>query len=87
MTERLGKKTVLREDFLSNISHEFKTPLSVINNYVTILQSGMLSEQESLEYMEKYALRRFSFPIWWGTFFRSAGWKTGRSLSAGQTLI
>ena len=56
MTERLGKKTVLREDFLSNISHEFKTPLSVINNYVTILQSGMLSEQESQEYMEKIRL-------------------------------
>lgn len=56
MTERLGKKAVLGEDFLSNISHEFKTPLSVINNYVTILQSGTLSPEESREYMERIRL-------------------------------
>ena len=56
MAEMLGKKTVLREDFLSNISHEFKTPLSIINNYITILQSGTLSRQEAELYMERIRL-------------------------------
>ena len=53
MADYRERKTILREDFLSNISHEFKTPLSVINNYVTILQSGILSVEESDEYLER----------------------------------
>ncbi len=56
MAQQLGEKKILREDFLSNVSHEFKTPLSVINNYVTILQSGTLSEAESREYLERVRL-------------------------------
>ncbi len=56
MAERLSGKTILREDFLSNVSHEFKTPLSVINSTITLLQSGTLSEEESREYMERVRL-------------------------------
>lgn len=53
MADRLEGKTILREDFLSNISHEFRTPLSVINNYITILQSDGLSAADREMYMER----------------------------------
>lgn len=53
MAENLSKKTVLGEDFLSNVSHEFKTPLSVITNYITVLDSDSLSAEDRHAYMEK----------------------------------
>lgn len=56
MADRLEGKTILREDFLSNISHEFRTPLSVINNYITILQSDTLSNADREMYMERIRL-------------------------------
>lgn len=35
------------------MSHELKTPLAVIQNYASILQSDVLSEQERREYSER----------------------------------
>lgn len=37
MSEELEKNAVLKNDFISNVSHEIKTPLSIIKNYVTAL--------------------------------------------------
>ncbi len=53
MADKLSGKTILREDFLSNISHEFRTPLSVINNYITILQTDTLTPEQRQTYMER----------------------------------
>lgn len=39
MSEELEKNAVLKNDFVSNISHELKTPLAVIKTYVTALES------------------------------------------------
>lgn len=41
----LSKTEVLRTDFVSNVSHELKTPITVIQNYVTALQDKTLSEE------------------------------------------
>lgn len=50
MTAELSGIETLRNDFIANVSHELKTPLAVINNYGTLLQSPDLSEEERLEY-------------------------------------
>ena len=40
----------LRTDFISNVSHEIKTPLAAIQNYGTLLQGKALSEEQKVEY-------------------------------------
>lgn len=53
MAKELSGVETLRSDFISNVSHEIKTPLTVIQNYSTILQSNTLSEAERKEYAHK----------------------------------
>lgn len=48
-TELSGVET-LRTDFIANVSHEMKTPLAVMQNYGTLLQSPNLSEEKRVEY-------------------------------------
>ncbi len=50
MAEELGSVETLRTDFIANVSHEMKTPLAVIQNYGTLLQSHELSDSERIEY-------------------------------------
>ena len=50
MAEELSGVETLRTDFISNVSHELKTPLAVIQNYGTILQNPALSQKEQQEY-------------------------------------
>ena len=50
MTAELGSIETLRADFVANVSHELKTPMAVISNYATMLQSPSLTEAERMEY-------------------------------------
>lgn len=50
MAAELSGVETLRTDFVSNVSHELKTPLAVIQNYGTMLQSPGISEAERKEY-------------------------------------
>lgn len=50
MTEELASVETLRSDFISNVSHELKTPLSVIQNYGKLLQTNNLNDEERKEY-------------------------------------
>ena len=49
MAAELGSVETLRTDFVASVSHEMKTPLSVISNYTTILQDPSLPEAERAE--------------------------------------
>ncbi len=46
MAEELSNTEMLRTDFISNVSHELKTPLSTISAYCEILQDPSISEEE-----------------------------------------
>lgn len=50
MAEELSGIETLREDFISNVSHEFKTPLASIQGFAKLLQSDNLSKEEQNEY-------------------------------------
>ena len=50
MAEELSGVETLRTDFIANVSHEMKTPLAVMQNYGTLLQSPDLSEEKRMEY-------------------------------------
>lgn len=50
MAKELSGVETLRLDFISNVSHELKTPLSVIQNYATMLQEPNMQEETRLEY-------------------------------------
>ena len=50
MAEELSGVETLRTDFIANVSHEMKTPLAVMQNYGTLLQSPNLSEEKRMEY-------------------------------------
>ncbi|MEA5047150.1 MAG: HAMP domain-containing sensor histidine kinase [Eubacteriales bacterium] len=53
MVRELANTETLRNDFVSNVSHEFKTPLSAIEGYTTLLQDEGLSKQEQAQYIER----------------------------------
>ena len=50
MVRDLKGNAYLRQDFMSNVSHELKTPLSIINGYARLMEEGGLSDEESREY-------------------------------------
>ncbi len=53
MIQEIGSVEMIRNDFIANVSHEFKTPLSSVTGYVTLLQDPELSAQERSEYIGK----------------------------------
>ena len=53
MIRELAGMEMFRNDFISNVSHEFKTPLSAIEGYTTLLQTPNLPEDKKQFYISK----------------------------------
>ena len=50
MASELSGVETLRTDFIANVSHEMKTPLAIMQNYGTLLQTPDLPEEKRIEY-------------------------------------
>lgn len=53
MITELNSIEVMRSDFVSNVSHEFRAPLSSIQGYVTLLSNPTLDTEQRNEYFTK----------------------------------
>ena len=53
MTQELRSTEILQTDFVSNVSHEFKTPLGAIEGYSTLLQDCENLTPQQQTYVEK----------------------------------
>lgn len=53
MTQELSKIDTLSHEFINNISHEFKTPVSAIEGYATLIQNSQLDEETRKEYRNR----------------------------------
>ena len=53
MNQELGSMEILQTDFVSNVSHEFKTPLNAIEGYSTLLQDCENLTPQQQTYVDK----------------------------------
>ena len=53
MAKELQSTEILQSDFVSNVSHEFKTPINAIEGYSMLLQNNENLTDEQKEYIEK----------------------------------
>lgn len=52
ITTELSKSEILKTDFISNVSHEIKTPLAVIQNYAKALKNNKLDTDTKTKYLD-----------------------------------
>lgn len=50
MARELKSNEYLRKDFIANVSHELKTPLSIISGYAKLLEEDGITPEEQREY-------------------------------------
>lgn len=53
MTKELRSTEIFKTDFISNVSHEFKTPINAIEGYSMLLQGCENLDEDQQEYVEK----------------------------------
>ena len=56
MAHELSSTEILQTDFVSNVSHEFKTPINAIEGYSTLLQDSDNLSEGQREYVDKILL-------------------------------
>lgn len=53
MAQVIEKKDIMQREFIANVSHDFKTPLSVIRNYSEAVYDDILEEKDKKQYIKE----------------------------------
>ena len=56
MAHELSSTEILQTDFVSNVSHEFKTPINAIEGYAMLLQGTSANQAEQADYVDNILL-------------------------------
>ncbi len=56
MVKELGANEMLKSDFISNVSHEIKTPITAVEGYAMLLEDPDISSDDKTKYVEKILL-------------------------------
>lgn len=51
--EEILKATNMRQEFTANVTHELKTPLAAISGYAELMESGMVSEEDTKHFAKE----------------------------------
>lgn len=52
MAQQLAKQEVVRQQFISDVSHEFQTPLTAIQGFAAILKNEKLTDEQRVKYAD-----------------------------------
>jgi signal transduction histidine kinase len=53
MADTIERKTKMQRDFIANVSHDFKTPLSIIRNYSEAIKDNIIGEEDRKSFSEE----------------------------------
>lgn len=56
MTRELASNEILKSDFIANVSHEIKAPLSIIQSYTKALKDGTVAPEQQEQYIDTILL-------------------------------
>ena len=62
LVREMNRINNVTNDFVSSVSHEFKTPLTAIEGYAMLLQDTGLTQAERDEYLDKILYTRTASP-------------------------
>lgn len=63
MVDKLGNNEMLARDFISNVSHQFRTPLASIHGYAQLLESDDINKEEREEYISVIKEKAISLSV------------------------
>lgn len=86
MAAELAGVETLRSDFVSNVSHEFKTPLAAIEGYAALLQNKGLSSERAEDYLQKIVSNARKLSVLTGNILNLSKLENRQSLPDARTF-
>lgn len=86
MVGELSSTEILQTSFVSNVSHEFKTPIAAIEGYSTLLQDGENLSEQQREYVNKIIFNSKRLSVLTGNILLLSKLET-QSIPTNQTVF